>query len=472
MGLRFGFALFDEPKTPESGWHTVAGGRARRFRSITELATDTLWWTNVPYEAFFFHTEIWKNPNLRHDKYLVTSPGDVLKEWGYDKEVYTPDVMCDFLAQAFQRVCAMAWDLIRKTVPKVRIEDAFSRRQLREDLRCVLPPLDYPLDEAAAVFKSGHGYQEMTSTNSRSPKGGRWVKLYHPRMDYALDILNAPVPEGEFEHRGRSAMRGLKSKLDYVLGSDRPIIAESALENMDELPGGIYAFGAAMDRDKRKSRSWIAAKEIHTLSRFSDIDVRSVYVGERYQNLVHEVSDPVQDLLSLKIAHHSWTAGVIAETIWRAVNLGEDREARNVRPGDERAQSSWQGIWVRAEDKVRMFPPALRLSELGHSVLSYGFGWIRCCVLPEDVETYIRDGLELGLVPEMTDIPPDVFDDITPASWGGKRETAQLAMMIMKRQRSMLWKLDRIPLLEKSKRNEAIMALMGKKTAGRAKATA
>ena len=458
--MRFGFALFDDPKAPESGWHTVSGGRAARFRSITELATDTLWWTNVPYEVFFFHTEIWRNPNLKHDKYLVCSPGDVLKEWGYDKEVYTPDVMCDFLAQAFQRVCTMAWNLVRRSVPKARIEEAFGRRTMREDLRCVLPPLDYPLDEAAAVFKSGTAFQEMTSTNARSPKGGRWVKLSYPRMDYAIDILNSPVPEGDFEHRGRSAMRGIDSKLDYVLGSDRPIIAEAALENMDELPGAIYAFGAAMDRDKRKARSWIAAKEIHALSRFSDIDVRSVYVGERYQNLAREISDPVKELLDLNVAHHSWTAGVIAETVWRTVNLGEDKTSRNVRPGEDRAQSSWQGIWVRAEDKVRMFPPALRLSELGHTVLSYGFGWIRCSVLEDDVETYIRDGLSLGLLPEMTDVPPDVFDDIVPAVWGGKPHTAHHAMMVMKRQRSLLWKLDRIPLLDKSKRNEALRALM------------
>lgn len=465
---KFGVVLFDQDQDPGAGWCAVAlpGGRtstARRINGPNELANDTIWWTNIGYEMFFKGTEVWRNPTLRHDKYLVVSPQDVLKEWGYDPAGVEPHFVTSFCASIFDRIMRMAWQLLSDVNPKLRIDQAFVGKTLREDLRPLLPELDYPKLEAAESMTSGVAWAEFTGTGARGPKGGKWITLRKPRLSYAMTMLQTPVPQGPYEHLSRMDLRQKgPDRVAYIAGLETPCMVEVTVRSMQPEVAPIYGFGAAIDKDKRVNRSWVAQPEFVLLNTFAEIDVRSAWVGEKNWALVPAMNEAVRSFLSDKHTNYSWSAGVLAETLWRAVALGEDKaKAGPLRTGEQRAQTSWQGLWLRASDKCEMFRAGMRLTELGYAVLSYGLGWVRCMVAEEEVAQLIKDGLLLGLVPHPVDVPRAAFPSNRPIPWDQANDPKSrlYAQFSVTGNQNMLWNLDRTPLIEPTQRDAYIRAL-------------
>lgn len=454
---RYGCVLFDDPNDPSSGWAAVPGGKPGRVGGWNELATDTIWWTNVPYDMFYRRTEVWRVPTLRHDKYLVVSPQDVLREWGYDPATVEPGFTAEMCAMIFERIMRMSWMLLSEVNPKMRVEQAFTGKTLREDLRPLLPELDYPKGEAATVMKSGQAWEEFTATGAKGPKGGRWVMLRRPRLQYAMHILQTPVPKAPFEFVSRADLRReTEDRVKYVLEHEQPMMVEVNIYQMQQEIAPIYGFGNAIDKDKKVPRSWVAHPEFTVLAKHADLEVRGLWKGREYWALVPDLPQAVKDFLSDKYSDFSWTAGVIAETLWRSVVLGEDKaKAGPLRDGEERAQTSWPGLWMRAHDKASMFSVSLRLAELGYAVLSYGLGWVRCCVGEDEIAQLMKDGLSLGLMPQLVDVPEGVWrgDQI---GWGGDRGSQLLAGLTMTRQSPLIWNLDKIPLLPPERRKDAV----------------
>ena len=446
---KFGVVVFDEPQDPRSGWYAVAGGDADRFSGAHELSTDTIWWTNVAYEHFFRgQTEIWRIPSLKHDKYLVVSHVDTLREWGYDPESADPDFVCRFCSGAFDRVMRNAWRLIRDVFPKTDIRSAFRGRTLREDVRCLLPDLEYPKGPAAEVFQSGKAWEEFSPTLVKPPRGGRRITLRWPRTSYANHLLQTPVPRAPFEWVSRGDMLSKAAdKTAYVLNSDRPCVANVALKAIKPEVSEIYVFGSATQKEQRTQREWVAHPEFKHLADMAEVDVRQLWIGREYWVIMPNLPEPVKDFLSDRLAEYSWSVGIVAECLWRASMLGEDKsKAGPIRDGEEKAQTSWQGLWIRSMDKVLMFQHAHQLTQKGHAVTGYGIGWVKCTVPEEDVSQLIADGLQQGLVPVFNDVPEGVFN-ARNLPWGGDDKTKDLAVLVATRNQNMLWNLDKVPLL-------------------------
>lgn len=453
---KFGVVFFDDENDPAAGWASVNGGQARRISGPNELATDTLWWSNLSYKAFFLHSEIWRLPWLRHDRYLVVSPRDVMQEWGLDPKSVGSDHAVVVVSTAFARVMALAFRLVRDVEPRARMDEIFTGRLLREDLRRLLPEAEYPKGEAASVMKSGTAWQEITRTTVRGIKGARWVMLRKPRLVHAMEILQTPIPRGPFEFMSRRELSSKTSdRVNWVREADTPCIAEIAIQRIDGEIAPVYGFGNAIEQDKRTPRSWVAHPEFVVLSRFAELDVKSLYVGDSYSVLAPSLPEPIKDFLSDKHSEFSWSAGVIAETLWRAGALGEDK-GKQRGFDEERAQTSWQGAWIKSADKSSLFLTSMQLSELGYSVVSYGLGWIRVIVPEETIPDLIKDALTLGLLPLLSDVPQDLFDKNQPVPWGGDKRSRMLAQMMVTGNRNMLWHLDRLPILPADQR-EAIL---------------
>lgn len=460
LDRKFGVVLFDNPEDPQSGWASVPGSRSRRVRSPAELSTDTIWWTNVNYDMFFRRTQIWRMPTMRHDKYLVVSPRDVIREWGHDPQQVDVSFVTDLCAVAFDRIMRMSWMLLRDVNPKMRIADAFVGKTLREDLRSLLPELDYPQGEAAAVMRSGQAWAEFTATGAVGPRGGKWVVLRKPRLSYAMEMLQTPVPRAPFEYISRSEFRSLTDdKVQLIRTMKEPCIAEVGVSNMQQAVAPLYGFGNATDKGRKIPRSWVAYPEFKVLSRIADIDVKNAWRGREYWAIVPAMPEVVKDFFGDKYTEWSWTAGVIAETLWRSVVLGEDRsKVGGLREGEELAQTSWPGLWIRAADKAAMFSVSLRLAELGYAVVSYGIGWVRCQVAEDEVAQLMKDGLTLGLLPQMVDIPDGVFRRGS-IPWEGDPKASMLANLMMLKQDKFLWNLDKVPTYPQEQRRSAIQQI-------------
>lgn len=458
---KFGVVFFDDENDPAAGWASVAGETPRRIASSHELSTDTLWWTNMSYRSFYMMTEIWRQPWLRHDKYLVISPKDALQEWGIDPKTVGSDYATKFCSMVFTRIMQLAMQLVREVEPRAKPDDIFQGRMLREDLRRILPEAEYPKGEAAAIMKSGTAWQEITRTTVRGMKGARWFMLRKPRLAYAMEIFQTPVPRGPFEFLSR---RDLRSRTDdrvrFVLESDVPCVAEVAIQKIDGDIAPIYGFGNAIEQDRRTPRSWVAHPEFMVLSRFAELDVKSLYVGDRYDVLAPRLPDPVKDLLSSRHSEYSWSAGVVAETLWRAAALGEDRGRVSLGEDEEHAQTSWQGAWIKSADKSLLFLDAMKLTEMGYSVVSYGIGWARVIIQEEDIPDLIKDALTLGLMPLLNDTPKGLFSMSRPIPWGGDKRSRMLAQLSACSEHNMLWHLDRLPLLPREQRDVLLKRLI------------
>lgn len=460
---KFGVVLFDDDKDPATGWAAVAGSNkgAVRISGSNDLSTDTIWWTNISYDWFFRKTESWRSPWLRHDKYLVVSPTDVLREWGYDPKTVGADFMCKFSAEVFGRIMHISFKLLKESDPRVRMDTAFTGKTLREDLRCLLPEPEYPQGEAAAVMKSGQAWEEFTVTTARGIKGGKWVMLRKPRILYAMEMLQTPIPKGPFEFMSRGDIRSKTSdRVSWVVSQDLPCMAEVSVLRMDGEVSPIYGFGNATDKDTRVQRSWVAHPEFIVLSKFAELDVKSVYIGHEYSRVMPDIPEPVREFLADKISEYSWSAGVVAETLWRAAALSEEKsKAGALREGEDRAHTSWQGAWFKSADKSSMFLTSMKLTEMGYTVVSYGLGWVRCMVMEEDIPELINDGMTMGLLPQLVDVPEGFYQENQPVPWGGDKRSSMLAQFTLTRQKNLLWSMDKVPIIPYDKREEYLRKL-------------
>lgn len=450
---KFGVVLFDDEKDPRAAWVAVNGSQARRIEGLNELATDTIWWSNMTYESFFRTTEAWRNPWLRHDAYLVTKPKDVLMEWGLDPAATPPDYTATFCSMVFGRVMMLAYRLAKECDPKVRMTTLFQGDSLRQDLRRLLPPAEFPRGEAATIMKSGQAFAEFTRTTVRGVKGAKIFVLRRPRVGYAFEMLMTPVPKGPFEYLTRVDLRALSpDRVGWVRGTDRPCLVNVSVQQMEGDVAPIYGFGNSTDKDKRVARSWVAHPEFQVMSSFSDIEVASAWVGKEYTLLNQGMPEALKRFLSDRYTEFSWSAGIIAETLWRAAALGEEKGRQQGVAPEDRAHTSWRGAWLKAADKTSMFLSAMKLTEMGYATVSYGLGWVSCLVTEDQIPDLVRDGLTIGLVPRLNDVPDGLFDRNRPVPWGGDKRSMMQAQFTLTRQKDMLWNLDKLPLYDQAQR--------------------
>lgn len=461
-GRKYGVVLFDDEKDPRGAWTAVNGSPARRVEGMNELATDTLWLSNMSYEAFNRTTEAWRNPWLRGEGYLVVKIKDILAEWGLDPATTPPNYTATFCSTVFSRIMTLAYRLARECDDRVRASTFFVNGNLREDLRRLLPRAEYPRGEPAQALRSGHAYAEFTVTATRGIKGARQIMLRRPRISHALEMLATPVPKGEFEFRSRSELRQLSpDRVAWIREATRPCMVELSVERMDADVAPIYGFGNATDKNQKVARSWVAHPEFLAMASFSDIEVKSAYVGQQYHQLNLELPEPMRRFLSERNAETSWCAGIIAETIWRAACLAEGKGRGQAQAaGEERPGTSWRGAWIRAADKTSMFMVAMQLTELGYNVSSYGMGWVAVRATEDQIQDLLADALSVGLIPKLTDIPQGMFDAKARIPWGGDKQSQILAHLLMTRQKNLLWNLDKLPLYERSQQGEMLKKML------------
>lgn len=460
---RFGMIIFDDIKNPSSGWASREGEPAKRVEGVHQLSTGTYWWTNCDYSAFFRETEIGRNPWLKHDAYLVVTPKNLMKEWDMDVDIIPPNTQAEFCSKMFSRIMNMAFLVAKKCDDKLSMKTFFkdSSRSLRDDFRAFLPPAEYPKGEAASIMQNGQAFSEFTRTGSRGMKGAKAFKLIRPRLVHAMDMLTTPIPVGQFTFKNRSELRQLSTnRVSYVLNQNIPIMAEITVDTMNGDIAPIYAFGNSVDKDKRVPRSWVPHSEFIAMSSFSELNVVSAFFGEKYSTLGQNLPAEMVKFLQQDFGNMSWSAGVIAETIWRAASLAQEKF--KVQKDSDRPMTSWRGAWLKSADKTVMFMTAMKLNDLDYNVMSYGLGWVLCMIQEDQKNDLIRDGLSLGLLPAMVDIPDGMYSDhnIKTAPWGGDKQTFNYVAMELMKDKQTLLEFDTLPLYEESRRADIIKKII------------
>lgn len=451
--IRFGFMLFDDPSDPTSGWSAIAGEPSNYINNVSSLDTDTLWWSNLSYKDMYIDSKVGMSAIMRHDRFLILSPNDCLTEWGYDPKTLTQEWIASFVSRVFDKIMKMAWDMIVAACKGIHPKDVFSGRDLRQDMSRIFPEPEWPVGEAAAVCKSGYGYTEYTTTMFKPPKGYSYMRLGRNRLSHALDIMTTPIPNGKMEFiSGAEIGDNAKNK---VMNSNVPWMAEVAVKNINPDVSTVLAFGTSMDKTKRIIRTWVPHPELIAMNPLADIEIRNAYKGEGYTTLANSLPDSVIEFMNDQFSFLSWSAGVLAETLWKSATLKNPKAdpSQGMIP-----DTSWRGLWIKSTDKALSFIPALAMNEMGWKTSSYGAGsgFFSC---PEHKkEELIKEAGLCGLLPRLVFIPENFNGD--SYTWNGDKRAAIFAKLTAMNNRGILWNMDKLPTYPVNERPEAFKKII------------
>lgn len=457
LGLKFGVVLFDLTDSPERGWASAEGEEAIRIEGTNMLASNTIWLTNLNWAAFNIQSEMNKVSRLRQSDYFPVPIAQIMKEWNRDP-ASSGDYTATFCSQVFSRVMNIVFRLAKSCNPSIKMRDFFVHGSLRDDIKVLLPKLDFPTGEAESLLLPGSSYEHLTRTSLSIPKGSKMIKLVQPRLSYATSLLTSPVPSGEFRHMTRSDLRRESSdRVNWVYHNHCPVMAEILIDDAHNDLSRVYNFGSSLDSNKRNVRAWAAHPEFLALSSFSTMRVNSAYIGTSYTTLGDMLPPAIQEFLNTPFSDISWSAGVVAELIWKTCLLTKPRP--RTRSKTDKMPLSWQGLWLKAADKAMMFAPSMALFDMGYTVVTYGSGWIQVYIQDEQRRDVISDALGLGFMPLISDIPDGMFNadkDVKP-KWGGDmRALNGIVSSTMQKNVDMLWSLDKIPLYDADKQKDVL----------------
>lgn len=455
MEWQFGSVVFDKPDMPTAGWASIEGDQAYRITDQTELGNDIIWWTN--FNSDDYQRRLVLVSQLRKSFYLPVKHNDLLKDWGVDPAKMSPDQIAQITSTLFTRIMRMARGLIKTSPLGITEEEFFMGNRLAHDIKDILPQADYPMDDTASILHSGIGFSHFTTTTIPRPIGSKNIMVRRPRLDHAIDVLSAPVPNGPFMHRKASQLPNARE----LASTSVPVMAQISIHRADPSISPIYGFGVSAVRSKRSQRSWVAHPELAIMAGFSEMEMRGAMIGTSYGVLSRDMNETIQKFLVAPDAAMSWSAGILAETIWKAATVGRPMPNFQVSGHDTKApETSWRGAWLKAVDKIVTLRYAMALHRAGFAVQSYGSGWVSCAVVPARMEEFVLAAWRNGMVLSMNDMPR-VFKESELAShpWGGDNGSKFWATLVLGKNSKALWELDEFPLLRQDEKAERLKKL-------------
>lgn len=455
IASNFGYAHFDFLDLPREGWLARCGQEAVRFASPSEIPPDVICWTNLDWEHFHRGSALGRMGHLRHASYLPIRPQDAMLELGLDPGVLGPDETARVCALVFGRVMSFASRLLSAGVPGLPDERQFVRGTLKDDLLALFPGLEFPKGDECHALLEGQSYHSVSSTLAPYRKEALRVVVRRPRLRHTLDLLASPSPVGPY----RFVMGDDLGTVHDVVEAVRPALCRVRLSEADDLVADTYGFSNTLSKVKRAARSWVSHPELDALRRMAKIELEGGWLGETYRPLAGMLAEAVDPLMAGRFSRVSWSVGLCAEAMWRAVLTGPERRrpAKGALTQPVQGDISWQGLWVRAADKLLLFPLVRSLVEKGYDVSSYGFGWIFCSVDEPRLADFFVDAAGLGLLPRVSDLPAPLPD----IAWGGARLDLPLAKFTFSKDVDRLLAIDAVAEAEPARHGDIVASVLG-----------
>lgn len=436
-----GIALFDNEGQSERGWACVHGDRPFRIKSSFSLPTNVLWWTNLPYGDAASRA----NRVSRHSGYFKVTMEKACHELGLRS--LSPEETVERLSLHFAVLTSLAKKISRKSLSAL-CTSQFLYRDLGPTLQTS------PLIPAAVMSRMRAQVGWDSWTQIEPGRHDDTIMLRVPRIAHMAALLSTHVPEQDVSWRQKPD----QDPLEIIRNSLAPVYAEFSISNASDKPARLFGLAAAggAGGSGTMARGAAAHPELIALDKFSELRVRSIYSGNRYVPASTGLPAEVVAFLEDRASMMSWSAGILAENIMRAI-MGplpsRDGGAPNM---------TWRGLWLRAADKTLMFLHAMAFHAAGYRPLSYGYGWIKLA-RPQTATSnagLLSVAVRRGLVPEVGAFDPQVMADISrgtygPASpdtgWGPGAFTAHVALTGNQR---LLQVADDMPLLSGESRKK------------------
>ncbi len=376
----FGTVIFDDNSKISAGWASIDGEKAFRIRGIGDLRSDCLWWLSLDRNNFF-KGGLTNHSHLRASDYLRSTMQSIIVEMGIGLQ-FIPVAQCaSILSEVFSRVMALA---------KYQFDVANSTKQyLAEDIRLKILPDDvFVSDEMNSACETSYiSYINCAREIDSSEQNKTTINFKCNRFEHMMDIVSTPVPSQQFSYHPRSKLPSQEHILRWADDSMQPLLLEVTLHSVAPQLANIVSFNSGAKR----SRNWITHAEFVALNQFSKIEIHSAFIFSAYESLVAHSPPP---LLPPGFGRMSISIGLICENYWVACSMPSiKRGVKSLRLYTPRI------AWLRATDRNRCMVSAIRLSQMGQHVMSYGYGQVVCSEKKEDLAISIENAASLGLMP-------------------------------------------------------------------------
>lgn len=375
MSINFGFVYFDDPiGGPSTGWASIDGAPATRIRHPSELPSDIQWWTNLPFNSYI-QSGLAKTNRFRHSDYLRVKQQNLIREIGIGDRFVEANRAASSLSEIYARCMRLLHKHYGIHFPK------------EDSLAAELRPLLADADRSVSVEIDEAGDQssiEYTLCSCRKPWGTTEVTFQRPRLQHAIDVLQAPVPKQQWMFVAEKDMPPVDKRVEWILSQSRPALVKIVVERINPDWAPLVAFGST---PRKVPRNWVTHPYLLLLSRFADIRVEAAFFADDYTvgaSRVPLIDEGMVGPLSLSV-------GILAENHWSAMA----RETR-FQHSQGRKFYSPRAAWMRSADNFHCLVAAMQLYGAGFPVVRYGCGSVGVAIagnMKEATDVAKRAGL-------------------------------------------------------------------------------
>lgn len=392
MTISFGCMIFDSTQEHGAGWGCCANQpEATRRRGTSDLATDTVWLTNLDYDTTA-RAGLSNHVRFRRSDYMR----EPLSQLARRHSLQNPHEIASFGAKVFERVVQISMHCLRM--------EHIPRFALRNGIRSLIAGNDpcYPYEVYNAI-------SEAISYNTNCERLWRpeeeTIKYFKlPQRDHAMAILSTPLPAGEFT-RWPGALPGTSDEVNEWMNEvAKPGLFKVTAKNFDETFNRLINYGDS-PANERSQRRWVTNEELMLLSRFGEISVHDAFIASSICNL----SALIDVLTKLPdAADMSLSAGLFAENLWAAA--GTNLPNRTAETADTKSINAFTP-YLRAMDRLICLQAARKIEEMGMEVVGYASGAIRVNCHDKSDHDMVVASIHAGCIPPACHLPLKDFPD-------------------------------------------------------------
>ncbi len=252
---------------------------------------------------------------------------------------------------------------------------------LHENLKSRFPRDMYPSNNPALERALRAAYQtDSAIARADFVPNSVFLTLRMNRLAHAKKVLSCPIPDDAWEYIPDVKLpSSQRERLAMCLNHETPILAEVVMDmtRADSEYAALAAFGQKV-ASRMVLREWVSHPELIWLSRFTPIEIRSVFRSAEYKTL-HEKTQLPGILVDDPLMELSYSAGLLAENHW--VALASDEYNRLTKKKSLTARA----VWLRAADRALCFSLAKKALDSGFTVTGYSSGAVRVRMLRSEL---------------------------------------------------------------------------------------
>lgn len=405
---KFGALFFDDPGILGRGWLCEGEGYARRLgrEGLAELATDTVWLTNLGFNESYA-TGLSNNSRFLGDSYLREKITRICSEYGISEA----QDQTEFASLLFSRVMRTS----RMILGRENFKPQYALKQGFRDF------VGSATDDIVATDTAKHLQEAMRySANClTTDREGETLWLRVPQRTHCLSVLDMTLPKGEFRRIPKSRLpppktdRGTVERwfMQTIDGGARPGLFRIVCSNFRPEFNKFINFGDGGMSPYRaicNERQWVTSNEMISLLVFSDVTL--------FEGLVAERTHKLDNALALVSGLPAWTVlsltmSIIYDNIW--IGMARDRKGCGLKTPAGKTVINADAPFLRSQDLQLLFQKACTASLHGQGldVRGYASGSIRIAGKNTDPMAIWEACLDGHLLPPFLHIPKEKLPD-------------------------------------------------------------